>query len=158
MTRGRKRLPTKEKELRGTLKAERVVANEMTVQVVQNLPSPPEWLTEIGKEEFIKVTSELYNKQMLHQIDLKLIEAYCNSMALHIETEMMLREKGRIQVYRNTDGTIKHTQSVPYQAIADKALDKALKIAVQFGLTPSARSTISQPALIQQNNEYNFFD
>ena len=121
--RGRKRLPTKEKELRGTLKAERVVANEMTVQVVQNLPSPPEWLTEIGKEEFIKVTSELYNKQMLHQIDLKLIEAYCNSMALHIETEMMLREKGRIQVYRNTDGTIKHT-----------------------------------PTLIQQNNEYNFFD
>lgn len=158
MSRGRKRLPTKEKELRGTLKAERVVPNEMTAQVVKSLPDPPEWLTEIGKEEFVKVTSELFNKQMLHQIDIKLIEAYCNAMALHIETEMMLREKGRIQVYRNEDGSIKHTQSVPYQAISDKALDKALKIAAQFGLTPSARSTISQPTLIQQNNEYNFFD
>ena len=111
MSRGRKRLPTKEKELRGTLKAERVVSNEMTVQVVKSLPEPPEWLTEIGKEEFVKVTSELFNKQMLHQIDIKLIEAYCNAMALHIETEMMLREKGRIQVYRNEDGSIKHTQS-----------------------------------------------
>ena len=156
--RGRKKIPTKEKELRGTLKPERVIPNEMTVSLVSSLPDPPEWLTEIGKEEFTKVCSELLNKQMLHQIDMRLIEAYCNAMALHIETEIMLREKGRIQVYRDENGKIKLTQSVPYQTIADKALDKALKIAVQFGLTPSARSSISQPTLIQNNNEYNFFE
>tara|TARA_R110000751_G_scaffold240843_3_gene341433 strand:- start:6214 stop:6687 length:474 start_codon:yes stop_codon:yes gene_type:complete len=156
--RGRKKIPTKEKELRGTLKPERIIPNEMTVSLVSSLPEPPEWLTEIGKEEYTKVCSELLNKQMLHQIDMRLIEAYCNAMALHIETEIMLREKGRIQVYRDDKGNVKHTQSIPYQAIADKALDKALKIAVQFGLTPSARSSISQPKLIQNNNEYNFFE
>ena len=158
MTRGRKRLPTKEKEFRGTLKTERVIDNEMTVEKVSELPSPPDWLTEIGKEEFKKVCTELFNKQMLHKIDLRLIEAYCNAISLHIETEIMLREKGRIQIFRNEDGTIKHTQSVPYQKIANDALDRALKIAAQFGLTPSARSTISQPTLIQQNNEYNVFE
>lgn len=156
--RGRKKIPTKEKEFRGTLKPERVISNEMSASVVMSLPEPPEWLTDIGKQEFIKVCTELFNKQMLHHIDMRLIEAYCNAMALHIETEIMLREKGRIQVYRDEKGGIKHTQSVPYQAIADKALDKALKIAVQFGLTPSARSSISQPTLIQNNNEYNFFE
>jgi P27 family predicted phage terminase small subunit len=155
---GRKRLPTKDKELRGTLKAERVVKNEMQVSLISYLPDPPEWLTEIGKEEFLKVCNELLNKQMLHHIDMRLIEAYCNAMALHIETEIMLRDKGRVQVYRDENGNVKHSQSVPYQAIADKALDKALKIAIQFGLTPSARSGISQPTLIQQNNEYNFFE
>ena len=95
---------------------------------------------------------------MLHQIDLRLIEAYCNAISLHIETEMMLREKGRIQVFKNPDGTIKHTQSVPFQKIANDALDRALKLATQFGFTPSARSSISQPKFIQQNNEYNFFE
>tara|TARA_R110002051_G_scaffold103198_1_gene174963 strand:- start:25541 stop:26017 length:477 start_codon:yes stop_codon:yes gene_type:complete len=158
MGKGRKRKPTKLKELQGTLKPERVVENEMTVTLVQTIPPAPNWLTEIGRDEWMKVCEELYNKRMLHQIDLRLIEAYCNAMALHIETEMMLREKGRIQVFKNTDGTIKHTQAVPFQKIANDALDRALKLATQFGFTPSARTTIQQPQFIQQNNEYNFFD
>ena len=158
MGRGRKKTPTKIKELQGTLKAERVLENEMTVSLVPEIPKPPTWLTEIGQEEWLKVCGELYNKRMLHQIDLRLIEAYCNAMALHIETEMMLREKGRIQVFKNPDGTIKHTQSVPFQKIANDALDRALKLATQFGFTPSARTSIQQPNFIQQNNEYNFFD
>jgi P27 family predicted phage terminase small subunit len=158
MGRGRKKTPTKIKELQGTLKPERQLANEMQVSLVQEIPEPPQWLTEIGQEEWMKVCGELFNKRMLHQIDLRLIEAYCNAMALHIETEMMLRDKGRIQVFKNSDGTIKHTQSVPFQKIANDALDRALKLATQFGFTPSARTSIQQPTFIQQNNEYNFFD
>ena len=158
MGRGRKKTPTKIKELQGTLKPERQIENEMQVSLVGEVPSAPDWLTEIGKEEWIKVCNELFNKRMLHQIDLRLIEAYCNAMALHIETEMMLRDKGRIQVFKNPDGTIKHTQSVPFQKIANDALDRALKLATQFGFTPSARTSIQQPTFIQQNNEYNFFE
>jgi P27 family predicted phage terminase small subunit len=158
MGKGRKRKPTKLKELQGTLKAERVIENEMSVSLVQDIPPPPNWLTEIGRDEWMKVCGELYNKRMLHQIDLRLIEAYCNAMALHIETEIMLREKGRIQVFKNPDGTVKHTQAVPFQKIANDALDRALKLATQFGFTPSARTTIQQPTFVQQNNEYNFFD
>lgn len=157
MARGRKRVPTKIKELRGTVQPCRAVENEMQVSVVASLPEPPLWLSEIGKEEWLKVTAELFNKNMLHQIDLRLLEAYCNALSLHIETEIMLREKGRIQVFKNEDGTIKHAQAVPYQKIANDALDKALKIATQFGFTPSARATISQPNIIQQN-QYNYFD
>jgi P27 family predicted phage terminase small subunit len=158
MGQGRKKKPTQLKKLQGTLKAERVLENEMQVSLVSKIPFAPEWLTEIGSEEWNNVCSELHGKGMLHHIDLRLIEAYCNAMALHIETEMMLREKGRIQVFKNPDGTIKHTQAIPYQKIANDALDRALKLATQFGLTPSSRTSIQQPTLIQQNNEYNFFD
>ena len=97
MTRGRKKIPTKIKELQGTAKTERMMENEMQVALVHTIPLAPEWLSEIGKSEWIKVCSELYNKRMLHQIDLSLLEAYCNAISLHIETEKMLREKGRIQ-------------------------------------------------------------
>ena len=157
MTKGRKKIPTKLKELRGTTRPDRMVENEMVVALVAELPAPPEWLSVIGNE-WTKVCSELFGKQMLHQIDLRLIESYCNAMSLHIETEMMLREKGRIQIYKNTDGTIKHAQSVPYQKIANDALDRALKIAREFGLTPSSRTSISAPSINIQNNQTNYFD
>lgn len=158
MSKGRKKIPTKLKELRGTTRPDRMVENEMVVSVVQEIPDPPEWLSVIGKNEWTKVCSELFGKQMLHEIDLRLIESYCNAMSLHIETEMMLREKGRIQIYKNSDGTIRHAQSVPYQKIANDALDRALKIAREFGLTPSSRTSISTPTINIQNNQTNYFD
>ena len=158
MARGRKKIPTKVKELQGTIKAERVLDNEMTASLVSKIPAPPTWLSEIGRTEWVKVCLELFNKQMLHQIDLRILEAYCNAISLHIETEIYLRKNGRIQEFMNPDGTIKHTQAVPHQKIANDALDRALKIATQFGFTPSARSSINQPTLIQNNNEYNFFE
>ena len=158
MGRGRKKIPTRIKEIQGTLKPERKLENEMQVSLVNVVPPAPQWLSEIGKEEWEKVCLVLFNKKMLHNIDLRLIEAYCNAISLHIETEQMLRDKGRIQIYKNSDGTLKHMQAVPYQKIANDALDRAIKIATQFGFTPTARSSINQPTLIQQNNEYNFFD
>jgi len=158
MTRGRKKIPTKIKELQGTLKTERVLDNEMTVSMVSKIPNAPEWLSELGQEEWIKVCVELFNKQMLHKIDLAILASYCNAISLHIETEIYLRKYGRIQEFKNPDGSIKYSQSVPYQKIANDALDRALKIATNFGFTPSARSSINQPTLIQNNNEYNFFE
>ena len=158
MARGRKKIPTKIKELQGTLKSERALDNEMTASLVSEIPMPPEWLSEIGKVEFKKICIELFNKRMLHNIDLRILEAYANAISLHIETEQYLRENGRIQEFKNPDGSIKHSQSVPFQKIANDALDRALKIATQFGFTPSARSSINQPTLIQNNTEYNFFE
>ena len=94
----------------------------------------------------------------MYVLNFSIKECCINAISLHIETEIMLREKGRIQVFKNPDGTIKHTQSVPYQKIANDALDRALKLATQFGFTPSARTSIQQPTFVQQNNEYNFFE
>ena len=91
MGRGRKKLPTEVKKLRGTLKKERVLENEMQVEILKELPETPEWLSDIAKVEWKKVCLELFNKNMLHYVDLKLIEAYCNAIALHIGTEMLLR-------------------------------------------------------------------
>ena len=157
MGKGRKKLPTKIKKMQGTLDVSRATNNEMQVDVCQELPAAPQWLSEIGKEEWYKVTNQLFNLQMLHQIDLKLIAAYCNEMSLYIETEIMLREKGRIQIFKNSDGTLKHAQAVPYQKIAKDALDKAMKLATQFGLTPVARASISAPK-ITNNTQINYFD
>ena len=156
---GRKKIPTEIKKVRGTLRKDRELENQMEVKRVNGLPVAPKWLSKIGKEQFNIVCDQLNNLNMLYEVDLKLIEAYSNSMALHIECEQALREKGRVQVYTDEEGRPKHAQIVPLQSVSKQSLDQALKLATQFGLTPSARTKISAPAKLEiKDNEFNFFN
>ena len=59
MGKGRKKLPTKIKEMQGTITPSRIIENEMMVDVVTEIPEPPNWLSEIGKKEWEKVSSQL---------------------------------------------------------------------------------------------------
>ena len=158
MSKGRKKLPTELKKMQGTLEKSRLLENEMQVELCSNLPKSPDWLSKIGKQEWKKITLQLYNLNMLHKIDLRLIEAYCNEISLYIETEQLLRNKGRIQAFKNPDGTLKHAQAVPYQKIAKDALNSALKLATQFGITPSARASISAPQVTNNTQINNYFE
>jgi len=108
--------------------------------------------------EWIKVTNQLHNIGMLHSVDLKLIEAYCNEISLYIESEMKLREVGRIDEFMSSEGEILRRQSKPLVKIKNDALANSLKLAAQFGLTPVARASISAPAKIQNTQINNYFE
>jgi P27 family predicted phage terminase small subunit len=157
MGKGRKKLPTQLKKIRGTLDKSRAVKNEMQVSSLSELPSAPEWLRETAQIEWCNVTNELLNLQMLHKIDLILLAAYCNAISLHIELEQLLMEKGRVNHYYNEDGSLRHSQSKPEVKISNDSLANALKIAVQFGFTPSSRGSISAPK-ITNTTQINYFD
>jgi len=157
MGKGRKKLPTQIKKIQGTLDKSREVKNEMQVSILNKLPDAPNWLTPLAQNEWKNVTNELFNLQMLHQIDLVLLAAYCNAISLHIEMEQLLMEKGRVNHYYNEDGSLRHSQSKPEVKISNDSLANALKIAVQFGFTPSSRGGISAPK-ITNNTQINYFD
>ena len=158
MAKGRKKLPTAMKEMQGTLEKSRVLENEMQVDLVSHLPEAPELLSTIGVEEWYKVTSQLFNLKMLHHIDLRLIESYCNEMALYIECESELRKNGRVDIFKNTNGDIIRSQAKPYVKMKNDALNNALKLAAQFGLTPVARANISAPVTTNNTQINNYFD
>jgi P27 family predicted phage terminase small subunit len=158
MGKGRKKLPTAMKEMQGTLEKSRVLKNEMQVDLVTQLPEAPELLSTIGVEEWYKVTSQLFNLKMLHHIDLRLIESYCNEMALYIECESELRKNGRVDIFKNTNGDIIRSQAKPYVKMKNDALNNALKLAAQFGLTPVARANISAPLTTNNTQINNYFD
>jgi len=158
MGKGRKKLPTAIKEMQGTLEKSRVLENEMQVDLVSQLPEAPELLSTIGVEEWYKVTSQLFNLKMLHHIDLRLIESYCNEMALYIECESELRKNGRVDIFKNTNGDIIRSQAKPYVKMKNDALNNALKLATQFGLTPVARANISAPLTTNNTQINNYFD
>ena len=157
MAKGRKKLPTQIKKIQGTLDKSREVKNEMQVSTLNKLPDAPNWLNPMAKNEWKNVTNELLSLQMLHQIDLILLAAYCNAISLHIEMEQILMEKGRVNHYYNEDGSLRHSQCKPEVKISNDSLSNALKIAVQFGFTPSSGGGISAPK-ITNNTQINYFD
>lgn len=158
MGKGRKKLPTALKQMQGTIEKSREVENEMQVDLCKSIPEPPELLSDVGRNEWVKVTQQLFNLKMLHSVDLRLIEAYCNEIAIYIESEKWLRENGRIDEFKNIDGMLVRSQAKPYQKIAKDALNAALKLATQFGLTPVARASISAPTVNNNTQINNYFE
>jgi len=155
MGKGRKKTPTVLKEMYGTARADRVLENEMQVDLLTELPEAPDLLSEIGIAEWYKVTTQLFNLKMLHDVDQSLILAYCNEMSLYIESELELRENGRIDNFKNSNGDLVRSQAKPLVKVKNDALANALKLAVQFGLTPVARTNISAPATTNNNTQIN---
>ena len=134
------------------------VENEMQVDLCQSLPEAPKLLSKIGKAEWEKVTKQLFNLNMLHQVDLRLVEAYCNEISLYIECEIELRKNGRIDNFTNSNGDLVRSQAKPFIKIKNDALNNALKLATQFGLTPVARASISTPVTNNNTQINNYFD
>ena len=80
-------------------------------------------------------------------------------MSLYIESELELRENGRIDNFKNSNGDLVRSQAKPLVKVKNDALANALKLAVQFGLTPVARTNISAPVTNNNNTQINnYFD
>jgi phage terminase small subunit len=79
-------------------------------------------------------------------------------MALYIECEMELRKNGRVDVFKNTNGDIIRTQAKPFVKMKNDALNNALKLASNFGITPSARANISVPVTNNNTQINNYFE
>ena len=144
---GRPPKPTRLKQMAGTEQPCRAIENEMQVSLLASIPEPPFSLNEYGSKEFNIVCIELHGKRMLHLVDLALVTAYANEMGIYIEMEMDLHQNGRIEEYYSDEGLLTRRVQKPEQRIANDSLAKALKIACQFGLTPSARTRISAPEI-----------
>jgi P27 family predicted phage terminase small subunit len=158
MGKGRKKIPTKIKEMQKTVEKSRTIENEMVVDQVSELPIVPDWLSEIGKSEFKKVTTQLFNLGMLYSVDLKLVEAYSNEISLYLECEMKLRTINRIDEFESSEGIVLRRQASPLLKIKNDALNNSLKLATQFGLTPVARASIAAPVTSNNTQINNYFE
>jgi P27 family predicted phage terminase small subunit len=141
--RGRKKIPTEIKELRGTARADRKTPAQMKPDPFQNIPMPPEHLGEIAQAEWINIVSNYAKLNMLSSLDASMIASYCTLIEQYIEANTELKAQSKIVQVFNADGSVKGTTANPLIKIANEALDRALKIAVELGLTPASRTKIS---------------
>jgi P27 family predicted phage terminase small subunit len=142
MAKGRPRKPTKIKEMQGTLEKSRTVENEMMPSKVNGIPHAPQILLNIERAADLwdELVNELSNLDMLHGVDLPILTAYCIEMANYMRLEAYLTEEGR--TFETPNG---FEQKRPEVNMSRECLDRALKLATQFGLTPVARTKISMP-------------
>ncbi len=154
---GRKKIPTKIKELKGTLKKHRELENEMQVSEVISMPQAPNFLNEFGAAEWHKTTNALADMNMLFEVDLALLSAYCREMGTYIEMSEILKS-GSVERTYDKDGRLRASKLKPEVKIQRDSLDRAIKIATQFGFTPSSRASIPQGSKEQESkSEFNFF-
>lgn len=148
MIRGAKPVPTAVKNLRGTTRPDRGSTNEPKVNALEEVPDAPDWLNAWAKDEWAIVIAWLMTIKMIGTIDLSIVAAYCQQMGIFRESEDMLKVPGS-RVITTDKG---YEMPSAWVTIGNKALMQALKIATEYGLTPSSRSRINLPKDEDEND------
>ncbi len=166
MGKGKHRLPTKVKELRGTLRPSRLIPNEMAMVLVQGVPEPPENLPDRAKQEYYIITQALHDIGLLAGVDITALLIYCNEVAtycaedeevgrtiehieitkdgIEVEKELTISNAG-IYFVKDRDGN-RVPRKHPAIDVRNNALKNLISIGSMFGVTPAARTKISMPA------------
>lgn len=159
--RGRKRTPTALAQLRGNPGKRRRPRGEP--KPAAELPEAPlefqadgpagraEGITEAARREWDRLVPELYRLGLLTKIDRQALIAYCTACGVREYALLQIRKLGLViktgqkttvlpnRTKITSGGTL--IQS-PFVSMHNQAVDKLVKIAGEFGMTPASRSRI----------------
>lgn len=143
MQRGPRPQPTALRILQGG--AERARQETEPVVPIGDMPTCPDWLHKYAKEEWESLAETLWGMNVLTSIDQTLLAAYCMAYARWRQAEEDLAEMAKGDEL--THGTLLKTKEGnavqnPLIGVANVARRDMLRLAVEFGLTPSSRTTI----------------
>jgi P27 family predicted phage terminase small subunit len=116
-------------------------------EVSPEIPSPPEFLSPIAKDEWWRIAGELHRLRLLTPFDVGVFSVYCQSYADWIEAERQLAIAGADPETHGLliKGSHKQLMPNPLLRVAAAAAERMMNCATQLGLTPLARSRISIP-------------
>ncbi len=105
---------------------------------------PPSWLDSTAKKEFKRIAAELMELELLTNIDVNALAAYCDAYSDYIKCTKIIQEEGLMVEYTNKAA---ETNKVPHPLMTKKRqlYDQMKSIASEFGLTPAARAKIAIP-------------
>ena len=135
MPAGRPPKPTQLKILHGNPGKRRLPENEP--QPTTEIPEPPEWLSDEARACWDRVTVELKAMGILHKADQETLVMYCEAWDAYVEAWRAVQQHGMI-AYSESGSVYQH----PAVGIKNKAAAMVLKMAQEFGLTPSARTRV----------------
>ena len=136
--RGRKPTPTHIKEIRGNPGKRPVNGREPRPAV--RAPSCPRELCPAAKKEWRRLARQLLMMRLVTDLDRAILAAYCQAYALWAEAVAAVRKYGAM--VKSPSG---FPMQSPYVAVANKQAELMIRIAAEFGFTPSSRSRIAVP-------------
>lgn len=144
---GRPKKPTAVKKAQGTAQKCRELDNEFVPTLVDGVPDPPEVLQKNQRAMRLWMESvvELESKKMLYRVDLNILASYCLELSTYFE----------MTAYCERNGYVCEGRRRAEDLIRRDCLDRAIKLAHEYGFTPAARTKISMP---QQPEKDDYFD
>ncbi|SDX56112.1 phage terminase, small subunit, putative, P27 family [Marininema mesophilum] len=106
---------------------------------------PPPWLGKVGKKEFKRLAEELKKLNLITNVDVNELAAYCDAYAdYYMGCTKLIEEEGLMVEYTNNSA---ETNRFPHPLLTKKKqLHEQMKsLAVEFGLTPSSRARLAMP-------------
>jgi P27 family predicted phage terminase small subunit len=117
---------------------------EKKLQPKKDKIKPPTWLDSIAKKEFKRIAGELMELDLLTNVDVNALAAYCDAYSDYIKCTKIIQEEGLMVEYTNKAA---ETNKVPHPLLTKKKqLHEQMKsLAAEFGLTPVARAKLAMP-------------
>jgi P27 family predicted phage terminase small subunit len=104
------------------------------------IPKPPPHLEPEALKEWHRLSDELFTLGLLTNLDRGALAAVCAAWARWVAAEEALTKLGRPLLYKTTNGNwIQH----PLIGTANRAAVQYVRLAAEFGMSPSARANIS---------------
>lgn len=136
---GPRPVPTQLNKIRGNPGKRAVNKQEpKSVPVSADVP-PPEHLGEIASDTWKQMVAMLAGSRVITELDLMALELYVTAYQTYREAHMKLAEEGPIVVSPRSGYPVQS----PHLGIANVAHGQMVKLAAEFGLTPSSRSRIT---------------
>ena len=133
--RGRKPLPSNVVRLRGNPGKRRL--NHAEPRPAAKAPLCPPCLGQEASKEWRRLAKELAELGLLTVLDRGMFAAYCQAHALWVEAVASIGRYGTM--VKSPNG---FPMQSPYVAVANKQVDVMIRIAAEFGMTPSSRTRI----------------
>ncbi|MED1801793.1 phage terminase small subunit P27 family [Brevibacillus porteri] len=110
----------------------------------KNRVKPPSWLDKVAKSEFTRLAKELAELDLVTNVDVNALATYCDAYSDYVQCTKIIQEEGLVVEHTNKAG---ETNSVPHPLLTKKKQlhDQMRSLAIEFGLTPSARAGLAKP-------------
>ena len=128
---------------------------EPVYTVQEHAPYAPRHLSAEAKREWRRVAAVLARARVLTEADLAALAAYCQAWGRWVSAERKVAELGEVlQGARRAQRGEKRDDDPecgpapggfyqnPYLTVANKAMEQMVKIAAEFGMTPSSRTRV----------------
>lgn len=143
--RGTKPKPTAQKELEGN--PGKRALNHKEPQPKSAIPECPKHLTGEARIEWNRVTKELHELGILTGIDRAALATYCMAWLDFVYASKKVDEEGEVITSKKFD---KEGNEIgvggkylnPWVGIKQSAMDRVVRIAAEFGMTPASRTRI----------------
>ena len=153
---GRKPLPARVKQLRGTDQPCRTSMDEMEYEKLTKVAVPKILNSTRARKIFKERAAELIAKGMLQKPDVDLLTAYANAYDMWMKATEQLNEDGLTVVMKTKTGSM--TMAHPLISVSSTMLNHVKSIGLLFGFSPSARASLKMEPKKQEDVFMNFLN